>query len=145
MTHIQVPDPEPDWQPAAVPPYYTGKNPATQFSLWQVALGSFRMIAGLEPPLEALAARLVMQVERSWEDLGEVDTAFFRIERLDFALSRLTYNQAETWVWLDRRHEDPEAALGILLNALGLGWEAVVFTGGPDSGFHYLDHGRQPS
>ncbi|MFG2825322.1 hypothetical protein ACGFX4_38575 [Kitasatospora sp. NPDC048365] len=139
MSEIVVPGPEPDWQPATIPPYYTGRNPAVQFSLWEAAAGSFRMVAGLRPPLEALAARLRLTVERSWEDLGEVDTAVFRIGGLNFALSLMTYNQQETWVWLHRSHEDPDAALEVLLRALGVGQEAVVFTGGPDTGFHYRD------
>ncbi|MFF1871169.1 hypothetical protein [Streptomyces sp. CB03911] len=141
MAEIVVPGPEPDWQPATSPPYNTGRNPAAQSSLWVAAAGSFRMIAGLKPPLEALAARLRLQVERSWEDLGEVDAAVFTVKRLHFALSLMTYGQAETWVWLYHSHEDADGALDVLLDALGLGQDAVVFTGGPDTGFHYRDTG----
>ncbi|MFJ1709400.1 hypothetical protein [Kitasatospora sp. NPDC088346] len=139
MIPIVVPGPEPGWQPAASPPYYTGENPPSQVSLWEAAGGSFRMIAGLKPPIDAFAARLRLKVERSWEDLGEVDAAVFTVERLRFTLSLMTYGQAETWVWLHRAHEDADAALAVLLRALGLGQDAVAFTGGPDTGFHYLD------
>ncbi|MFC5644983.1 hypothetical protein [Kitasatospora cinereorecta] len=145
MGEIVVPGPEPDWQPATIPPYGNGRNPASQFSLWEAAAGSFRMIAGLQPPLDVLAARLRLTVERSWEDLGEVDAAVFRIERLNFALSLMTYGQSETWVWLHRTHQDPDAALQILLRALGVGREAIVFTGGPDTGFHYPGDARPAS
>ncbi|MEV0537860.1 hypothetical protein [Kitasatospora sp. NPDC050463] len=102
------------------------------------------MIAGLKPPLEALATRLRLTVERGWEDLGEVDAAVFTVERLHFALSLMTYGQTETWAWLHRSHEDTDEALDILLRALGLGREALVFTGELETGFHYLD-GREPA
>ncbi|MFJ8038884.1 hypothetical protein ACIRBX_00030 [Kitasatospora sp. NPDC096147] len=100
------------------------------------------MIAGLKPPLDALAARLRLTVERSWEELGGVDAAVFTIDRRSFALSLTTYGQDETWVWLHRSHEDDEAALRVLLEALGLDEDAVVFTGGPDTGYHYRDYRR---
>ncbi|MEU9133742.1 hypothetical protein AB0D08_37595 [Kitasatospora sp. NPDC048540] len=93
------------------------------------------MIAGLEPPIDALAARLRLRVERSWEDLGEVDAAVFSVERLQFTVSLMTYGQAESWVWLHRAHEDADAALAVLLRALGPGRDAVAFTGGPDPAF----------
>ncbi|MFE3109208.1 hypothetical protein ACFXKJ_32565 [Kitasatospora indigofera] len=141
MAEIVVPGPEPDWQPATSLPYGSGRNPAAQCGLWVAAAGSFRMIAGLRPPLEALAARLRLSVERSWEELGEVDAAVFTIDRRHFALSLMTYGQSETWVWLHRSHEDAGGALDVLLRALGLGQDAVVFTGGPDDGFHYRDTG----
>ncbi|GAA2815811.1 hypothetical protein ACFQ0M_00230 [Kitasatospora aburaviensis] len=142
MAEIVVPGPEPDWQPATSPPYHAGRNPAAQTSLWEAAASTFRMIAGLKPPLDALAARLRLSVERSWEDLGEVDAAVFTIDRRHFALSLMPYGQSETWVWLHRSHEDAEAALQVLLGALGLGADVVVFIGGPDTGFHYRDTGR---
>ncbi|MFG2918889.1 hypothetical protein ACGF0D_39155 [Kitasatospora sp. NPDC048298] len=137
MAEIVVPGPEPDWQPATTPPYHVGKNPASQFSLWEAAASTFRMIAGLKPPLDALAARLRLSVERSWEDPGEVDAAVFTIDRRHFALSLMPYGQSETWVWLHRSHEDADGALQVLLDALGLSQDAVVFTGSPDTGFHY--------
>ncbi|WP_441251817.1 hypothetical protein [Kitasatospora sp. McL0602] len=142
MAQIVVPGPEPDWQPATVPPYYVGRNPAAQSSLWEAAASSFRMIAGLKPPLDALAARLRLTVERSWEDPGEVNAAVFTINRRHFALSLMTYGQDETWVWLHRSHEEEDEALRVLLDALGLEEDAVVFTGGPDTGFHYRDTSR---
>ncbi|MEE1783246.1 hypothetical protein PUR71_10015 [Streptomyces sp. SP17BM10] len=142
MAEIVVPGPEPDWQPATNPPYYTGRNPAAQTSLWETAASTFRMIAGLKAPLDALAARLRLSVERSWADLGAVDAAVFRVDRRRFALSLMPDGQSETWVWLHRSHEDVDDALRVLLDALGLGDDAVVFTGGPDTGFHYRDIGR---
>ncbi|MGW4651240.1 hypothetical protein [Kitasatospora sp. NPDC004289] len=138
MAEIVVPGPEPHWQPATVPPYRDGGNPAMQMSLWEEAASGFRMIAGLKPPLDALAARLRLTVERSWEDPGEVDAAMFKIDRRHYALSLMTYGQDETWVWLHRSHiGDDDGALRVLLETLGLDDDAVVFTGGPDTGFDY--------
>lgn len=98
---IEVPAPEPAWEAA---PYQGRKrNPAFQQSVWEFAIGSFRLVAGLRPPLEALAARLRLTVERGWEDLGYVDVAIFRIERVDFALSRLEGAVVpDTFVWVSR-------------------------------------------
>ncbi|MEV7119713.1 hypothetical protein [Kitasatospora griseola] len=145
MAEIVVPGPESDWQPATSIGYGTGRNPVHQISLWEASGSLYRMVAGLKPPLEALAARLRLTVERSWEDLGEVDATVFRIEGFRFALSLMTYGQDETWVWLHRSHEDPDAALEVLLRALGVGREALAFTGGPETGFHYLDDDARPA
>ena len=128
MVEIEVPGPEPDWQPATVPPYHVGKNPAAQISTWQYACSSFKLVAGLKPPLEALAARLRLTVERGWEDLGAVDVALFRIRYVEFALSRLE-GKEYTFVWINQSQEDVEAALGLLLDALGVDREALAFVG----------------
>jgi len=84
---VEVPGPEADWELAAA--YQGGKrNPALQGSLWYYAAGSFRLVAGLSPSLGALAARLRLNVEKSWEDpLGEVEAAMFSIGKIHFALS----------------------------------------------------------
>ena len=64
---VEVPGPEPDWEHAAA--YQGGKrNPALQGSIWEYAVGGFRLVAGLGPSLESLAARLRLHTERSWED-----------------------------------------------------------------------------
>lgn len=140
MAGFEVPGPEPDWQPAPSPPYYTGKNPAFQEGMWEYAAASFRLVAGLKPPLEALAARLRLTVERSWEDLGAVDVAMFRIQRVDFALSRLEGGvEPSTFVWVSRSEPDADAALGILLGALGIGLDALTFRGDMETGFERFD------
>ncbi|MFJ8627455.1 hypothetical protein ACIRD3_32070 [Kitasatospora sp. NPDC093550] len=139
MVEIEVPGPEPDWETA--PSYQGGKrNPAFQQSMWQFAASSFRVVAGLRPPLAALAARLRLTVERGWEDLGPVDVAMFRVEGTDFALSELEGTMPpSTLVWVDRSTEDPEAALDTLLGALGIGREALVFRGSVEDGFEHCD------
>jgi hypothetical protein len=42
---MEVPGPEPDWEHAAA--YQGGKrNPALQGSMWEYAVGGFRLVAG---------------------------------------------------------------------------------------------------
>ncbi|MCG3043986.1 hypothetical protein L7D48_25990 [Streptomyces sp. S1A] len=125
---VEVPGPEPDWQPASALGYYVGKNPVTQYSLWEAASTFYRLVAGLRPPLEAVAARLRLEVERTWVDLGEVDVALFRIQGTDFALSRFVHDEDRLFVWLNRSQRDVEGALEVLLGVLGVGREAVAFT-----------------
>ncbi|MEV7181892.1 hypothetical protein [Kitasatospora sp. NPDC093679] len=139
MAVVEVPGPEPEWEPA--PSYQGGKrNPAFQQSMWEFAASSFRLVAGLKPPLEALAARLRLTVEQGWEDLGPVDVAMFRVERADFALSRLEGAVVPgTFVWVRRSAEDVEGALDILLDALGLDREALAFRGTVETGFEVFD------
>ncbi|MEV7603177.1 hypothetical protein AB0O91_37990 [Kitasatospora sp. NPDC089797] len=140
MAEIEVPGPEPDWQPATVPPYYTGSNPAFQQSMWEHAAGTFRLVAGVKPPLKALADRLRLTVERGWEDLGPVEVAMFRIQRVDFALSRLEGAvDPSTFVWVKRSEQDVDAALDILFGALGIGPDALAFRGELETGFEYFE------
>lgn len=139
MAAVNVPGPEPDWETA--PSYQGGKgNPAFQQSMWEFAASSFRVVAGLQPPLETLAARLRLTVERGWEDLGYVDVAMFRIEKREFALSELEGAAVPyTFVWVSRSVDDVEAALDSLLNALGIGREALAFRGSVETGFENRD------
>ncbi|GGR87396.1 hypothetical protein GCM10010252_27690 [Streptomyces aureoverticillatus] len=80
MTEIEVPGPEPDWQPAAQPPYYTGKNPAYQYSVWEHSAPLFQMIGGLALPVQPVAQRLRLHVERSWDGLDDLDVVLFRLK-----------------------------------------------------------------
>ncbi|MDH2412372.1 hypothetical protein ACG5V6_24200 [Streptomyces chitinivorans] len=104
-----------------------GNNPVSQHSLWQAASTLYRLVAGLTPPLEALAARLRLEVEHTWVDPGPVDVALFRLRRTEFAFTWVP-GKGCTFVWVDRHHQDVEGALEILLDALGVGREAVAFT-----------------
>jgi hypothetical protein len=139
MADVEVPGPEPDWE--AAPSYQGGKrNPAFQQSMWEFAASSFRVVAGLQPPLDALAARLRLTVERGWEDLGYVDVAMFRIKETDFALSELEGAAVPyTSVWVSRSEDDVEAALDTLLGALGIGREALAFRGSVEAGFDHCN------
>ncbi|SNX55809.1 hypothetical protein SAMN06272735_0240 [Streptomyces sp. TLI_55] len=135
MAELAVPGPEPDWERA--PEHQGGKrNPALQASMWEYAAGAFRLVAGLSPSLEVLAARLRLDIERGWEDLGPVDVAMFRIQKIDFALSRLEGSPSpDVLVWVGRAVADTDAALDILLNALGIGEAALTFRGDTETGF----------
>jgi hypothetical protein len=130
----EVPAPEPDWELTAA--YQGGRrNPALQGSLWDYAAGGFRLVAGLSPPLEALAAQLRLDLERSWEDqLGDVDAAMFSIRQIHFALSHNDGSPSpDTKVWVSRNQTDVDAALDVLLNALGIGREALTYFLDPEN------------
>jgi hypothetical protein len=136
---VEVPGPEADWELAAA--YQGGKrNPALQGSLWDYAAGGFRLVAGLSPSLGALAARLRLDIERSWEDpLGEVDAAMFSIRKIHFALSHNDgHPRPDTKVWVSRDQADVDAALDVLLHALGIGREALTYYLDPETDF-YVD------
>lgn len=118
MSGVVVPGPEPEWETAAG--YQGGKrNPALQESMWEYAGRHFRMVAGLSPSLESLAARLRLRLERGWEDLGWVEVAMFRIGGKEFALSRFEgAPEAPVFVWVGRQEPDAEGALGVLVQAV---------------------------
>ncbi|SPF06651.1 hypothetical protein [Streptomyces sp. MA5143a] len=144
MAEVGVPGPEPDWERA---PEYQGRkrNPAYQASMWEYAASSFRLVAGLSPSLDVLAARLRLNIERGWEDLGAVDVAMFRIQEIDFALSRLENSPSpDVFVWVGRADVDVDVALGILLDALGVGEEALTFRGDAETGFIDLRSDPRP-
>lgn len=96
MTEIEVPGPEPDWQPATQPPYYTGKNPASQYSVWEHHVPLFQMIGVLALPVQPVAQRLRLQVERSWDGLDELDVVLFRGKDL-WARFTNSHNWQGTW------------------------------------------------
>jgi len=135
MAEVEVPGPESDWERA--PEYQGGKrNPAFQASMWEYAVSSFQLVAGLSPSLDVLAARLRLDIERGWEDLSAVDAAMFRIQKIDFALSHLEGSPCpDVFVWVSRAQTDVDAALDLLLDALGIGEEAITFRGSIEPGF----------
>ena len=131
---VEVPGPEADWEVAAA--YQGGKrNPALQGSMWDYAAGGFRLVAGLSPSLVALAKRLRLDIERSWEDsLGEVEAAMFSIGKIHFALSHNDgHPRPDTKVWVSRDEADVDAALDVLLHALGIGREALTYYLDPET------------
>ncbi|MFE4262021.1 hypothetical protein [Streptomyces sp. NPDC056883] len=130
MTEIKVPGPEPYWQPATQPPYYTGKNPAYQYSVWEHSVPLFQMIGGLELPVQPVAQRLRLHVERSWDGLDELDVVLFRLKGFSFAISKHDGIQpAISCVWLTQPHEQADKALDTLLAVVGIGEDAVAFRG----------------
>ncbi|MER5618783.1 hypothetical protein [Streptomyces sp. NPDC002215] len=89
--------------------------------------------------------RLQLSIERSWEDLGAVDAAMFRTQKIDFALSRLEGNPCrDVFVWVSRAQTDIEAALDILLDALEIGAEAITFRANEGGVYVDLRNDLQP-
>ncbi|MFJ3926238.1 hypothetical protein [Streptomyces sp. NPDC090022] len=108
------------------PTYRNNPNPAVQYGMWESLALVHRPIGVLPPPLQAYADRLVLEVEQSWEDLGRVDVATFRLGGRWFVLSQFT--DGPEWgvtVWLDRRHCDDEAGLALLVRTLGIPGDRV--------------------
>jgi hypothetical protein len=128
--------PEPGWELAAAVDQGTKRNPAWQDSLWDCAARGLQLVAGLSPSLDALAARLRLHTERSWEDpLGEVDAAMFSIGKIHFALSHNDgHPTSGTKVWVSRDQADVGAALDVLLSALGIGRNAFTYCLDPATG-----------
>ncbi|MEX0172026.1 hypothetical protein [Streptomyces sp. LMG1-1-1.1] len=130
MTEIEIPGPEPDWQPATQPPYYTGKNPAHQYSVWEHVAPLFQMIGVLALPVQPIAQRLRLHVERSWDGLDDLDAVLFRLKGFSFAISKHDGNPlGVSYVWLTQPHEQAEQALDTLLEVVGIGEDAVVLRG----------------
>ncbi|MGW6710761.1 hypothetical protein ACWGDE_38530 [Streptomyces sp. NPDC054956] len=130
MTEIEVPGPESDWQPATQPPYYTGKNPAYQYSVWEHSAPLFQMIGVLALPVQPIAERLRLQVERSWDGLDELDVVLFRLKGFSFAISKHDGNPlGVSYVWLTQPHEQADKALDTLLEVVGIGEDSVTFRG----------------
>ncbi|WP_158820809.1 MULTISPECIES: hypothetical protein [unclassified Streptomyces] len=106
--------------------YQSNPNPAVQYGIWDAMALSHRPIGVLPPPMKAYADRLVLDVEQSWEDLGEVDVAMFRLRRRFFVMSQFTdVEDMGVTVWLDRRHTDDEESLAALVEILGIPADCV--------------------
>ncbi|NGO75749.1 hypothetical protein G6045_08690 [Streptomyces sp. YC504] len=142
MTEVEVPGPEPDWQPATQPPYYTGRNPAHQYSVWEHSAPLFQMIGVLALPVQPVAKRLRLEVERSWDGLDELDVVLFRLRGFSFAISKHDGNPAGvSYVWLTEPHEQADKALDTLLEVVGIGESSVVLRGDA----HEVPEGRTPT
>ncbi|MFF5638217.1 hypothetical protein [Streptomyces sp. NPDC012825] len=130
MAEIEMPGPDPNWQPAVQMPYYTGKNPAYQYSVWERCAPLFQMIGGLVLPVQSVAWRLRLQVERFWDGLDELDVVLFRLKGFSFAISKHDGDPRDIYdVWLTQPHERADEALGALLQVIGIGEDAVAFRG----------------
>ncbi|MFE0774156.1 hypothetical protein [Streptomyces sp. NPDC058861] len=128
MAEIEVPGPDPDWQPAVQMPYYTGKNPAYQYSVWEHCVPLFQLIGGLVLPVQSVARRLRLQVERSWDGLDELDVVLFRLKGFSFAISKHDGDpRGISDLWLTQPHERADDALDTLLQVIGIGQDAIAF------------------
>ncbi|MFB7453326.1 hypothetical protein [Streptomyces sp. NPDC056194] len=132
--NFNVPGPEADWLDAPVSAG-ANPNPAWQTSMWWYISGLFRVVAGLAPSLDSVAGRLKLTTERGWEELCSVDVAMVQIRGVHFALHRMEDSpMTDTIVSVINETEDDEAAIAILLAALGVGREAMTFRGDLRSG-----------
>ncbi|WP_327302236.1 hypothetical protein OG730_00750 [Streptomyces sp. NBC_01298] len=132
--NLDVPGPEAGWLDAPVSAR-ANPNPAWQTSMWWYVSGLFRVVAGLAPSLDSVAGRLKLTTERGWEELSPVDVAMIQIRGVHFALHRMEYSpMTDTIVSVINETDDDEAAIDILLDALGIGREALTFRGDLRSG-----------
>ncbi|MFD4696383.1 hypothetical protein [Streptomyces niveus] len=123
---ISVPGPEADWAPAISP---TPGNPARQCSVFQAATEPLISLALLAVELDSVARRLRLTVEESWDEHGAVRAACFTLDGTDFVVTRHERDPAGTYVWVRKSGPvDPAARMAVLLAALGVGPEAVVYS-----------------
>ncbi|MEV6682332.1 hypothetical protein AB0N09_36555 [Streptomyces erythrochromogenes] len=88
------------------------------------------MIGALALPVQPVARRLCLHVERSWDGLDGLDVVMFRLEGFSLAISKHDGNPLGiSYVWLTQPHERADEALDALLEAVGIGEEAVAFRG----------------
>jgi hypothetical protein len=124
---IDVPGPEQEWGPASSV-QGRGRNPAWQPSMFEVAGERLWPLALLAVDLEAVARRLRLVVEESWDGLGRLRVAFFVLDGTDYAVTCHEGDPSGTCVWVKRAGPvDPAERVSALLGVLGLGAEAVAF------------------
>ncbi|MFJ6088354.1 hypothetical protein ACIQI8_44075 [Streptomyces sp. NPDC092369] len=130
---MYVPDAEDGWEPATEP---GGLNPAWQASMFQSVGWPLYSFAYLWVDLDAVARRLRLTLESSWDGHGRLRAAFFVLEGTDFVATDHEGDAPGTYIWT--RKGGPLAGTdraASLLAALGVGPEAVRFStwgGGTD-------------
>ncbi|MFE2912452.1 hypothetical protein ACFXI0_07845 [Kitasatospora indigofera] len=125
---IEMPDAEGDWGPATEF-QAGGRNQVRQASMFQSATWPLISLALLSVDLEAVARRLRLTLETSWDGHGSVRAAFFVLDGTDFVVTHHEGDAPGTHVWTRKGGSfDPAARVGSLLTALGLGPEAVSYS-----------------
>ncbi|MFK0174035.1 hypothetical protein ACIQU5_35210 [Streptomyces sp. NPDC090306] len=125
---IEIPDAEADWEPAT-DLQAGGRNPVRQASMFQSATWPLSSLALLSVDLEAVARRLKLTLETSWDGRGSVRAAFFVLDGTDFVVTHHEGDAPGTHVWTRKGGPvDPAARAGVLLAALGVGPEAVSYS-----------------
>lgn len=124
---IAVPDPEPGWGPAASP-FLRADNPVWQPSAFDVATTMMQPLVLLAVDVEAVAHRLNLHLEELSDGFGgTVRAAFFFLDRIDYAISCNGGEPLGTHVWVSSLGPvDLGERLGVLLDVLGIGMEAVA-------------------
>ncbi|MFI5808451.1 hypothetical protein [Streptomyces sp. NPDC051561] len=101
-----------------------------QWSVWEHRSPLFQMIGGLELPVQPVANRLRLHVERSWDGLDDLDVVLFLLRGFSFAVSKHGGNPAGvSLVRLTQPHVDADKVLDALLEVLGVSEEIVAFRG----------------
>lgn len=125
---IEIPDAEGDWEPATEL-QTGGRNPARQASMFQSVTWPLSPLALLSVDLEAVARRLRLTLETSWDGHGSVRAAFFVLDSTDFVVTDHEGDASGTHVWTRKGGPvDPAARVSSLLAALGVGPEAVSYS-----------------
>ncbi|WP_406840460.1 hypothetical protein ACICHK_37630 [Streptomyces sp. AHU1] len=124
---VRIPDAEDDWEPATEPP--GGPNPARQASMFQCAAGPLCSFAFLSVDLDAVARRLRLTLETSWDGHGRVRAAFFVLDGTDFVATHHEGDAPGTHIWTRKGGPvDSAARADSLLVALGVGPEVVSYS-----------------
>ncbi|WP_223838051.1 hypothetical protein [Streptomyces venezuelae] len=88
------------------------------------------MVGVLALPVQPVAQRLRLHVERSWDGVDELEVVLFRLKGFSFAISKHDGNPVGvSYVWLTQPHEQAEKALDTLLEVVGIGEDVVAFRG----------------
>ncbi len=125
---IEIPDAESDWE-SATELQAGGRNPVRQASMFQSATWPLSSLALLSVDLEAVARRLRLTLETSWDGHGRVRAAFFVLNGTDFVVTHHEGDAPGTHVWTRKGGPvDPAARVGSLLAVLGVGPEAVSYS-----------------
>jgi hypothetical protein len=119
----------------AAPSLFPGKrNPVDQFGLWDILSTWFVRAFMVRQPIEELAGRFRIELEKSWDQLDDVKAAYIRVRRESYAIVRhLGYPGPGTEVWLIRDGHS-EDAIPFFLETFGLTEEDVLWrddSGGP--------------
>ncbi|MER6678238.1 hypothetical protein [Streptomyces sp. NPDC000983] len=124
---MDVPNAEDGWEPAADPA--GGRNPARQASMFQSTGWPLHSFARLSVDLDAVARRLRLTLESSWDGHGKVRAAFFVLEGTDYAATHHEGDAPGTHIWTRGGGPlDPAARAERLLAALGVGPEVISYS-----------------
>ncbi|MFD5779095.1 hypothetical protein [Streptomyces sp. NPDC126933] len=86
-------------------------------------------LALLSVDLDAVAWRLRLTIEESWDGHGAVRAAFFTLGGTDFVVTHHEGDPLGTCVWVRKSGPvDPAERMAVLLTALGVGAEAVSYS-----------------
>lgn len=96
--------------------------------MFQGAAWPLMSLASFSVDLDAVARRLRLTLETSWDEHGPVRVAFFVLDGTDFVVTHHEGDAPGTHVWTRKGGPvDSATRVGSLLAALGVGPEAVSY------------------